>query len=486
MARKKTTWLLLLLMMVLILPVILMIGPDFLSVRPPVFDPFDPPDVTPAAVPADWLSIDADLHPVAIEPINLAKIPVRQISLPAAQSAALLLPTQDGGCLSVSPVPTDNGNTVFHLRVIRYQPDGSRQWDRQYDASPFQGYPVSLCIFSDNSFAVGLRLMTNSVPNGSFTDQLWRFSPEGDNIWQIKDGSIPPGSLDYLFARTDGAVVAAGTETQNQAESSAVSVIRVLSFDENGRQSKSVPATTLTVNQILVHAFYTPEAGLVLIWSHDDSHGTSYLPVYQVTFFNDHLDRKWTVEMDADVSLSEGQLLPGSGKVLITGFIAAPDDGGAAAGAAHAVLICIDSQGAVAWTYAEKETTPAWLSKAAELAGGRLVAGRYKTGSEGAETTDLLLLSENGQYLQTIAVYPGLIQQMIPTQDGGFTGVLRQSIRTLPQPPFVSSIWIDSEAIIVHFDSNLQLVWQRTIDQYKQDIRSDRIIATKDDRLLVG
>jgi len=485
MARKKTTWLLLLLMMVLILPVILMIGPDFLSLRPPVFDPFDPPDVTPAAVPADWLSIDVDMHPVSIEPVNLAQIPARQIALPSTQSAALLLPAPDGGCLSVSQVPTDNNNTVFHLRVIRYQPDGSRRWDRLYDASPFKGYPVSLCIFSDNSFAVGLRLMNDSTPNGSFTDQLWRFSPEGENIWQIKDDSIPAGSLDYLFARTDGAVVAAGTDTHNQAESSAVNVIRVLCFDENGRQSKSVPATTLTVNQILVHASYTPEAGLVLLWSYDDSNGTSYLPVYRVTFLNDDLDRKWAVEMDADVSLSEGQLLSGSGKVLITGFITAPA-GGAAAGSAHAALICIDSQGAVAWTYAEKETTPAWLSKAVELADGRLVAGRYKTGGEGAETTDLLLLSENGQYLQTIAVYPGLIQQIIPTQDGGFTSVLRQSIRTLPQPPFVSSIWIDSEAIIVHFDAGLQLIWQRAIDQYKQDIRSDRVIATKDDRLLVG
>ncbi len=487
MARKKTTWLLLLLLiMLLVLPVILIIGPNFLPFGPLSYDPFNPPDTTPPAVPSDWLSMDVDLHPATIEPINLAQIPARQIALPSVQSAALLLPAPDGGCLSLSQASADNDKTIFYLRAIRYRPDGSKQWDRRYDSYPVNGYPVSLCVFPDNSCAISLRLMDDSDPNGSFTDQLWRISPEGEILCQINDESVPAGSLDYLFARSDGAVVAAGTGIRNQTEGQAVSVIRVLCFDKNGRQSKSVTAAAETMeNQMLVHASYAPEYGLALLWSHDDPAKTSYLPVYQVTFFNNLLDITWSVGMDAGKSLSEGRILPANGNVLITGYITVPASDTAAA-TAHAALICIGSQGTAAWTYTEQETTPAWLSKAAALTDGRIIAGLYKSGSTGTETTDLLLLSEKGQYLQTVAVCPGQIQQIIPTQDGGFTGVLRQSIRTLPQPPFISSIWVDSEAVIVHYDAGLRLVWQRAVDQYKHDIRSDMVIATTDDRLLIG
>ena len=127
-----------------------------------------------------------------------------------------------------------------------------------------------------------------------------------------------------------------------------------------------------------------------------------------------------------------------------------------------------------------------WIDAAARLPDGTWLTGRLTSPVDQGERSILMLLDANGQVLQEIDQTHGYIQQMALTRDGGWTAIFRQTVDSVPQPGYISSIWMDSEAIVAHYDQENQLVWRRTINQYRGVMQPDHIVVTTRDTLLVG
>lgn len=490
--NRKLANLMLIPMLLVALLAALVIVTIFFPEHAPDADPFDPPDFSPTPAPSDWSRFELDFHPVAVEPVALSKIPARRIDLPEHLSPSLIKPTSDGGCLAVSYTQADandaSGKSGYYLRATRFKADGSVLWDSRYENDPFNGYPVSLCIFPDDSFALSIRLTDAASTEGLMLDRLMRFSKDGLKSWQSAEGQIEAGALDHLFAGPDGAVLAAGTVTSTQTGGNRENKVSLLRFDKSGALSGQLQVSGKG-NQLLSDAAYAEKTGLVLVWwrettSDQASPNANFTQIAQAGCFGADFSQKWIVEMDPGVNLYNVQILPDGKGILAFGNAPAPE-GFVPETAVLSTMFHLTGQGILDWIYSP-DAANSWLMNAAMLTDGRIIAGKYTGGADNGNISSLLVFPEDSQTPETLADLPGTVQQLIPTRDGGITAVSVQSVRTIPQPPYVSSIWTDTEAIIAHYDRNLKLVWRRTIDQYKYSLRGDIIIATVDDRLLVG
>jgi hypothetical protein len=319
-------------------------------------------------------------------------------------------------------------------------------------------------------------------------DRLVRFAKDGSKSWQSAEGQIAAGALDHLFAGPDGAVLAAGTVTTTSTDGDFENKVSLLRFDRSGALSGQLQVDGKG-NQLLSDAAYAEETGLVLVWWREttgdqSSPNAGFSQIAQAGCFGADFSQKWIEEMDPGVNLYNVQILPDGKGILAFGNAPAPE-GFVPETAVLSTMFHLTGQGALDWTYSP-DAANSWLMNAAMLTDGRIIAGKYIGGADNGNISSLLVFPENSQTPEILADLPGTVQQLIPTRDGGITAVSVQSVRTIPQPPYISSIWTDTEAIVAHYDRNLKLVWRRSIDQYKHSLRGDIVIATVDDRLLVG
>jgi hypothetical protein len=485
-------------------------------------DPLSPLEVSPSPVPSDWTAFENYGHPVKVTPVAIEMVPAKRILLPENQSEAFLKPLSDGGCLSVTTVQSDDkdagGNPLQILRVIRFKADGSTGWDHRYDSEPFQGFPAAMCLFPDDGFALSLRIATDAA-SGAYGDQLWRFSPEGNLLRRTTGEQVRAGELDHIFAAGDGSVLATGTvemsagavgTSEGTAETSPASQesvsgggigIGLLRLDGSNLPLEA-DAFGSTGSEMLMDASYAAGTGIILSWTRPYvgmNDGSALQNICGIACFDENLTMKWKTEMPDGAILYEVQALPGGEGILAFGSLPATgSESSSEAGqeanpsSMRSALFYFDGKGVRQWTYAA-EGEKAWIRTATRLSDGRFLIGIYQSGPEGEEATTLVLWDSGnkkdaasggkGSILDTI---PGIVTQLASTGDGGFTIILRQTLSAIPQPPYVSSIWTDTEAIAAHYDRNMKLLWRRTVDQYRHVLRLDLVVPTADDRLLIG
>jgi hypothetical protein len=464
------------------------LGP--LSLAP---DPFDPPDFTPTPAPSDWMTITRDLRPATVKAIAPRKIPATRLELPADLYAWEILPTSDGGCLAIYSIQPDQDQSgsppLSIIRVIHFKADGTILWDRRYDDHPFRIQNVSACLFADDSFAVGLKAWAGSSADSALTNWLLRFSDDGTLEWQTEE-SEHPGALEFIFAAGDGSVLAAGTtevRSGGEADNLRVGLLR-FSADGHLAAKNILPSENA---RLLYDAAYDQATGLVLLLRRSlngaPGQGPAYVEVSVLGCFTPDLTGKWSVELKQGEYLNQIRILPEQKGIIAIG-------GAPAVSGANPVnlpkLSHFTAQGVPDWSYSSPNPA-AWISLAVSLSDVRYVAGLYSYDDDSGEKTSLLLFpagagASGSPVPRELAILPGVVQQLVPTRDGGLTAILRQSVRTLPQPPYVSSIWTDTEAIVVHYSSAMKITWQRKIDLHKHSTQADVIVATVDDRLLVG
>ncbi len=448
--------------------------------RGPV-DAFDPPDFSPTPAPSDYIQPGNFSGPdsyagryVRNKTVHADMVPMARITLPKA--SYFVKPTPDGGAIAILQVTVGevtNGDPDAALRVIRFATDGSVLWDKQYNEMLFKGYLVSCCITEDGGFAVSLRV---NVQKGMSiaADMLWRFSSDGKLLFKTKDG-ITAGALDQIFAAPGGALLAAGiVERENKF---SVSVLR---FEKDGKIKEYEGAGT---DALILSASRQSDSGLVLVCRcyADPAQDTASEIVSKIMSFDEHLNLQWSKRMTLNEDFSEVLAADSIAGALVRGAVKKTVEGSSMK-LSVPVLFHFDAKGVMDWTYTVEEDG---ISQATKLADGRYIAG-IQHWQSGPVTSRFAVFSPDGKLQVMLEPLYGFVEQIVPTDDGGFTAVLRQAVRQLPQPPYISSIWADTEAVVVHYDRELNIVWMRTINQYKHERWLDVVVPTTDDRLLIG
>jgi hypothetical protein len=440
------------------------------------YDSFDPPESDTTATPSGWITLGRGARLEDIKEVHPEKMPARHIELPDAFSGALLGPLSDGGCLAVSGTPIgDDGtksDTLHDLRAIRFASDGSVLWDRTYTNDSFKGYAASICIFPDDGYALLLNISGSGSGSVGQADRIYRFLPDGNLSWRSDDEEISTDRIDGIFAAPDGALLAAGTTSENNLYgTNGGDDTVILRFEKDGRLSKRQLIDNEGITY-LEDSSYMAGTGLILIWKD------------RAMCFGDDLEEKWTLKMAAGESLYEVEALPDGTGAIVSGSLPADPDIQYSNSTREAVFL-IDDKGIIMQIYAETGSG-IWLNTSAKVSDGRFIICKHIKSDDGREKCELIIVSADGSCQTSLGMIPGIIQQIVPTKDGGFTVISRHIAKYLPQPSSDSYILTDTEVIIAHYDSNPKLVWKRRIDQYKDVKRWDIVVPTSDDRLLIG
>ncbi|MHB1483711.1 MAG: hypothetical protein ACYCYI_03515 [Saccharofermentanales bacterium] len=455
------------------------------------YDIFNPPDFTPTKAPKDWLTfvLSTKGHK-NIKPINLDKVPATHIELSENQIPDYILPLSDGGCLAISQIPIkDNEKTgvaFYSLQATRFKADGSVLWENKYDSIIYQGYLKTVCVFPDDGFAVSMNANLNSSGVYTSLEKLYRFSSNGSFLWGINDSVAANVALDHLFALTDGTLLAAGSvNLRNLDGSFRDNNIGLFHFEKDGTLLKQ-KIFGAQRNDNLISASKTGSSDVILFWKSQSESGNNTDMETHLECFDDNLDSRWVYKAEKNENISDVISLPdGKGVIVFAALVDSQNNNSGIS--SFPMILHFDDSGKKTWTYTASIEQKAWMKAATSLKDGRIVAGWFNNQpSDKGQESNLGLFSETGTLLDSIEKIPGVIEQIIPTKDGGFTAILTQTVSGLPQPPFVSSIWFDTEKIVIHYDKNLHITWQRSIDQYKHEKRSDIVIPTVDERLLIG
>lgn len=438
-------------------------------------DIFDPPDFEPTPAPSSWATIQYgyDVHHVRNESVAIETVPARRIGLP--DDAGVVKPMPDGGCLYISAIQTGEAEpermAPHCLHVIRFDADGSVVLSRTYGELPFFGYLISVCVFEDGGFAAYLQIDADGTEPFESEGLLCRFDANDAPVFQ-KAGIPTEGRI---FAAPDGAVILAGITETTHADGSWTRDIALCRYAPDGSIQKQANLNVEGFRSLL-HASYDPGAGLVLVWQ-DPSGDFSHIASFDADF-----TVSWESNMPVGQRLYEVSALPGGGALVI----GATDTG---TSSVRDALFHFNAAGENDWIYAVPDTSEHLvIGIAEELSNGKYVAGlRYHKDSGGTEQyTDFVVLSQTGEVEATLEPLHGHVWDIVPCSDGGFIAVLCQSVRTLPQPPQISSIWMDTEAVVVRYDADFNVIWLRTVDQYKYEKRNDIIVVTSDGKLLIG
>jgi len=153
---------------------------------------------------------------------------------------------------------------------------------------------------------------------------------------------------------------------------------------------------------------------------------------------------------------------------------------------AGSALYRIDENGTINRIHVCSETG-SQVIKALRLSGDRGYAvAEYIRSREGEYHTRLVVLSSDGIMPRFTDTVPGIIRQLARSDEESFTAVFLQEVQPIPQLPYISSIWMDMETIDIRYDTDLDIIWRRKIDQYKGSLRPDIVIVSSEDKLLIG
>jgi hypothetical protein len=448
-------------------------------------DPFNPPAPLSTPAPSGWISPGMAVKYVPNPAVNAGKAPLVAVDFKTAQSGAMVVLTSDGGCISVAQNtaidPRMGSQTPGPLYAARLQADGTVAWEHRYDEAALSGYPVALCQYSDDGCVVAVRNAGSSAETSANGDMLLRIAPDGTLLWKV--AMETGGAIERVFTASDGAILAAGTVARTGKDGIFESDAHLWRFESNARLSKEASVGSKGYDR-LVDASYESGCGLVLLFESDNAGkrtGSVTGLSSNIACYDEALARKWADEAPEGERFDTVVALKGGSFVLGTANATNPIDVGMTS---RSMLRMLDRNGTTVWTYISDRKS-VWFTAAAPLNDGRIALCETRFAESGEQISTFVVLDFAGKP----AVYPdpvyGIAQQIVGTKDGGFTAILRQSVKTIPQPPYISSIWTDTESVIVHFGADLRVMWLRTIDQYKNALRVDLVIPTINDCLFV-
>jgi hypothetical protein len=220
-------------------------------------------------------------------------------------------------------------------------------------------------------------------------------------------------------------------------------------------------------------AKYNPKMGIVITgisqspdgdFAHD--HNVPYAQPFVACIDDDTLEVKWySIVQIADsvycvtddavfVVRNEGKSYNGQGSLELS-------------------VVKLDSNGEKVWCTAPLKQTIACI---AELEAGRIIVVQQFFDMNGGGA--IICYDKDGQKLSEIEA--DCFGDVTPTDDGGFIIASVRNIKTIPQPAFVSAIWMDTETVLTKYDKSYKVEWRKTYDDVKDALGSDNVMPQSD------
>lgn len=436
---------------------------------------------------SDWMEIPGiSTNYVKLDDINPDAVPEIKLGF-SMDAASYIFKETAGGLLCGkmgSPEISSNAQDVKKTPQIRkLDKTGKMVWKKDYDYQTHSGNINNLVASPDGSFIFSVQ----TYPYVKDTGLVWEKSclikcdQDGKELWRRDFDDYAGGLLRHLFITENDEVIAVGewrSKNGRQTKDDAADDLVVTRLDKNGNvlQQKGFGGSDF---DSLKTAEYDRELGIIINGRTQSSDGDFAISMARrsadfIACIDESLNLQWVVHAKEKENFVYDQLALSKGFVYILGNYAregdTPVDG---------FLLKVDTRGKRVWTKARLHTG-LWGRVVSVLPNGAIAIGAGQR-NQGV----MLILDENGNEKKRLEDLKFTVNKISPTADGGFIATAVREIKTVPQPPVISSIWYDTELVAIKYKSDYTIEWRKTYDKYKDKKGSDFAFPLSSGKLIV-
>ncbi|GMQ61669.1 hypothetical protein [Vallitalea maricola] len=383
---------------------------------------------------------------------------------------------------------------AFYYKPIFQKLDetGKIVWEKELNENIPSGSIKHLLTFEDDSFLFAVDSYPQWI-NGKLTKEnsyIVKFDKEGNQLWKQEfDNFSRDMFVDILL--TDSKEIFTIGEWMAKDGKASINEEQIV----NGDGSNDIVITKLDSKGNIVGqksfggsdyedlyvSKYDKDMGIIIkgrTRSKDGSlaiNGKEDSKIFVACIDEKDLKIKWVHHLEENYS-PYNQLYIDNGLVYV-----AVDGGSTHSKENKGQIITINNEGKVTNTitniYPEPER---WAESMITLNNHDIIVG---CGNQNVGT--LRIFSNSGEEKKIIKNLNLSPNEIIPTDDGGFIIKSIREIETIPQPPYISSIWFDHEIVIIKYDSDYRVEWRKTYDKYKGSIEVEKVIPLKNNKVIV-
>lgn len=424
-----------------------------------------------------------DMDYVKLIDINPETVPEVPLHFKAAVGKSLIEKTKDGYLCTISELKATKNVTGSEMtpKVVQLDEKGNILWQKSYPYPTMTGTINHLLVLSDGSFIFSVQTYPVSgaveVIEKSF---LMKCDAAGKELWKTNLEDYSGNLLNGLFLTPEGEIIAIGVWRSEDGEQTAshnlADDIVMTKFDQQGKMlnQKGFGGGDF---ESLYGSVYDPDFGIVISGMSQSTEG-DFANENSVQYGRDfiacidgNLNIKWVFNCEDKESVYD-QLVISKGHIytLLNAF---------SGQANSSTLLELDQSGQIILKE-DHLLKGQWSNVITVLKNEDIIigAGQFNKGT-------IAIIKKNGsdkEFLNDLEFSPNII---LPTEDGGFMVASHRIIKTAPQPAYISSIWYDTELLVVKYDKDHAIEWQKTYDAYKDVLQQDFIKLFEDGKVLV-
>jgi hypothetical protein len=378
----------------------------------------------------------------------------------------------------ITPEASQDSQHVKTNPIIRkFDKNGKLLWEKEYEYGTYSGRVNNLLVYPDNSFLFSVQTYPYYVDNNLVSEKCYilRCDKDGEELWKRDFENFHDELLNNLFLSKNNEIIAAGNYDK-QSEDNAGSDIVIMKLDASGNLLREKRFGGSDFDYIK-YAKYDKELGIVISGATQSNDGDfamdkAYRNIDFIALVDDSLNLKWVIHMNEKESLFDDQFIILNKNIYFSTNYQNGDT-------SNTGMVKLDEMGNRTWAKASLNTGM-WARAIAVLQNGDIICGSGQQ-NNGA----LVVLDQMGNEKKRIKDLKYPPTAITPTDDGGFIIISSRTIGTVPQPPQISSVWYDTELVVIKYSSDYKVEWRKTYDKYKDELGYDFVLPLSNGKLVV-
>ncbi len=447
----------------------------------------------------DWLDISSEVPGYkGLNNINPGKIKEIKADIDFFEYNDIMEKTKDGFLhITMKTVP-GTGTSQWSDKKIplirKLSSEGKIKWEKEYDYLTVSGYITNLIVYPDDGFLFSMQVHPYYTDNKQVVENsiLARCNSMGDMVWTYEFPDISGAMLKKVLVGENDEIYVVGdwgmkdgVQTQDEVCDSIV----VTKFDGRGNliEQKGFGgsdfdnvenAWVIGDGSCLLPEGSKQEPSPIVIQGYTQSHDGDFAIGDEgrqrsgfIACITENMNVKWVFFPEEDIDFNSNPFICDEGINLLcyerTGNDSFPGS---------LQKVGIDGQ-------LLKKTDlyhGMWGHFISGLSTGDIVAGAGRQ-NDGI----IIIMDSNGNEKKRLDNLQYEPQNIFPINDGGFIITSTRAKKSVPQPPLISSIWYDTELLVVKYDNQYKIEWRKTYDRYVGQMGLDFAWPQKDGSILV-
>lgn len=366
--------------------------------------------------------------------------------------------------------------------IYKIGKDGKQLWKQTYDYSFKGGNMSNLETYEDGRILFSIsNWPTTSMGSPAYEKAyIIQCDQEGNELWKHTYDDYIGSLFKYIFLTEKEEIIGVGewfAMDQQQTMDSNSSDIVVTSLDDKGNIVKQNSYGGEN-NEYCQGAVYDHNLGIVITgWtlSKTGDFGTKSIDQNNMDYIaciDESLNLKWVTNSEKDERYNYDQIVVKDNVVYVVGY-----------SSKEQLLASSLDEGRITehvfWQKFNEDGESIQKQYEDLLGWARLCVlenNEVVIGSGGQNEGYLLIYDNAGEKIKTIDQLEFAPHEIIATADQGFIVKSNRDIKGLPQPIYMSCMWMDVEVALVKYNSQWVIEWCKTYDDYKEEIRVDFVL----------